>query len=496
MHEPTGAVRLHPRRWPALIVILIAVFMDLLDATVVLIALPSLRHDLGASETVLEWTAAGYTLAFATLLITGGRLGDRFGRKRVLLAGLVVFVVASVAAGASVSPAMLVVSRLVQGAAAALMIPQVLPFIQTEFSDEERPKAIAAFGMTFAVGGVSGPLLGGLLLDAGLFGWGWRTVFFVNVPFGLVCLAGVAALAPESRTGAARRFDVLGLLIATAALAALFHPLIEGQALGRPGWILALPVAAVLLFAMFLRRERTAVGRGADPLINPALFRSRAVSGGLAVAVFFFCGPAYGFVMTIFLQDFAGWTPLRTALTLLAFAVGVVFGSGAATRLAPMLGRRVVIAGPLVMAAGIGMVAGAVRLGGTEVGQWQLVPGLFVAGLGMAAVATTLITVVLAHVRDDDAGAASGVINTTIQLGTALGIAVIGAVFFSLLDAGPPADATVAALLCVAALLLVSAALGFLLPPRRITDLPGAARRRAGGGAPRAPRTPRRSDRG
>ncbi|MEV0625215.1 MFS transporter [Nonomuraea wenchangensis] len=467
MHESTGAVSLHPQRWPALVMILIAVFMDLLDATVVLIALPSLQHDLGASETVLEWTAAGYTLAFATLLITGGRLGDRYGRKRVLLTGLVVFILASVAAGASVSPAMLVVSRLVQGAAAALMIPQVLPFIQTEFSDEERPKAIGVFGMTFAVGGVSGPLLGGLLLNADLFGWGWRTIFFINVPFGLVCLAGVAALARESQTEAARKFDVLGLLIATVALAALFYPLIEGQALGWPVWILALPVAAILVFAVFLWRERAAVGRGADPLINPALFRSRAVSGGLAVAVFFFCGPAYGFVMTIFLQDFAGWTPLRTALTLLVFAVGVVFGSGAATQLAPKLGRRVVIVGPLVMAVGIGMVAGAVRLGGTEVGQWQLIPGLFVAGLGMAAVATTLITVVLGHVHWTDAGAASGVINTTIQIGTALGIAVIGTVFFSLLDSGPPADAAIIALVCVAALLLVSAALGFLLPPQQ-----------------------------
>ncbi|WP_327085951.1 MFS transporter [Nonomuraea sp. NBC_01738] len=467
MYDTSAPVDLHPKRWAALIMILIAVFMDLVDTTVVLVALPSLQKDLGASEAVLEWTAAGYTLAFATLLITGGRLGDRFGRKRVFLGGLVLFLVASVAAGLSVNPAMLVGSRLVQGGAAALMIPQVLPFIQTEFSEQERPKAIGVYGMTFAVGGVSGPLLGGLLLNADLFGWGWRSIFFINVPFGLVCLLGVAMLARESRTVAETKFDVLGLLIATAALVALFYPLIEGQQLGWPAWIIALPVLALVLFALFVARERAAIRRGADPLIDPALFGSRAVSGGLAVAVVFFCAPAYGFVMTLFLQDAAGWTALHTALTLLAFAVGVVFGSGVAVQLAPKLGRKVVIAGPLVMAAGIAWITVAIQTAGTGVGTWQLVPGLFIAGLGMSAVATTLITVVLAQVPYTMAGAASGVINTTIQIGTALGIAVIGTVFFTLIGSSTATNAATVSLTCVAGLLVVAAALGFLLPPQR-----------------------------
>ena len=463
--RPTDGADLNPRRWAALAVALLATFMDILDTTVVLVALPSIQCGLQVGASTLQWTVAAYTLAFALLLITGGRLGDSYGRKRVFLVGLAGFTVASVLTGTAQSAGMLVVSRALQGAMAALMVPQVLSFVQVEFPAAERARAFAVFGMTFALGGVSGPLLGGLLTQADLFGLGWRPIFLINLPVGVLALAGAAALLRESRAARPPRLDPVGAVLVSAGLLALLYPLVQGHDLGWPSWTFALMAASVPVLALFAAWERRKTRRDGSPLVELGLFRHRGVVGGLLIALLFFAGAGYSFVVTLYLQDGLGFDPLGAALAFLPFSLGVVAGSGAAMRLVPRLGRRIVTGGGLVMALGVALLIAAVHRYGDGLHGWQLAPGMLVAGLGMAMVSTTLVTIVLARVPGRDAGSASGVVNTTLQVGLAAGVAVVGTLFFTLLDGGADiAAATQRSLWLEIGLFLASALLSFLLP--------------------------------
>lgn len=463
--RPTDAAELNPRRWAALAVALLATFMDILDTTVVLVALPSIQRGLQVGASTLQWTVAAYTLAFALLLITGGRLGDSYGRKRVFLAGLAGFTLASVLTGTAQSAAMLVGSRALQGAMAALMVPQVLAFVQVEFPAAERARAFAVYGMTFALGGVSGPLLGGLLTQADLFGLGWRPIFLVNLPVGLLALAAASALLRESRATRPPRLDPVGALLASAGLLALLYPLVQGHELGWPAWTFALLAASLPVLALFAAWERRKTRRDGSPLVELGLFRHQGVVGGLLIALLFFAGAGYSFVITLYLQDGLGFDPLGAALAFLPFSLGVVAGSGAAIQLVPRLGRRIVTGGGLAMALGVALLIGALHRYGDGLHGWQLAPGMLVAGLGMAMVSTTLVSIVLARVPSRNAGSASGVVNTTLQVGLAAGVAAVGTLLFTLLDDGVGfAAATQRSLWLEIGLFLASALLSFLLP--------------------------------
>jgi EmrB/QacA subfamily drug resistance transporter len=466
--EPT-APAYNPRRWLALLVTLAAAFMDLVDVTVVLVALPSIERTLGAGEAALQWTMAGYTLTFALLLVTGGRLGDIAGRKRVFTTGLAGFTLASLLAGVAPSAGMLLGARVLQGGMAALMVPQVLSFIQVEFPPSERARAISVYGMTFALGGVSGPLLGGLLLHADLFGWAWRPIFLINLPIGIAALAGATRLLRESKSAHAPRVDPGGAVLVTLGLLALLYPLVQGHELNWPAWTFASMAASVPLLALFLIHQRRKAARGGSPLLDPVLFRHRGALGGLLVALVFFSGNGFNFVLTLLLQDGLRYSALATALTFLPFPLGVMMGSGAAMQLVPRLGRKLVIAGGPVMALGVLLMITAVARYGDALQGWQLAPGQLVAGLGMALVASTLVNVVLARVPATQAGAASGLVNTSIQIGIAAGIALIGTILFSLLSGGDTfVTAATRSLWVSAGLFVGSAALSFLLPPGRV----------------------------
>jgi MFS family permease len=307
-NEDNGSVSYSPRRWAALAVTLLAMLMDMIDSTVVNVALPSLQRHLHASSAQLEWSVAGYTLAFAAAMITGARLGDRYGRVRVFQLGLAGFTLVSALAGLATNPPLLIAARVLQGGFAALMVPQVLSMLQIEFPQVERHKAMSLYGMTFAVGGLGGPLLGGVLLDANLFGLDWRPIFFVNVPVGIAALIGTAMLARESRTVHTAPADLPGTIIATAGLLALLYPLVEGRSLGWPWWSIALMAAAPAVLWLFARYEHTVAASGRAPLIDPALLRHRGAVGGLAVAILFFAGTAYTLVLTVHLQTGVGYT--------------------------------------------------------------------------------------------------------------------------------------------------------------------------------------------
>lgn len=457
-----------PRRWAALAVTLVAVLMDMIDATVVNIALPSLQRNLHASSTQLQWSVAGYTLAFASGMIAGGRLGDRYGRRRMFLTGLVCFLVFSALAGLASDPNLLIAARVLQGASAALMVPQVLAMIQVEFPRAEFPKAMSMYGLTFAVGGLGGPLLGGLLIDANLFGWDWRPIFYVNVLIGIPSLVGAWLLMRESRAPGAVSLDLPGTAIVTAGLLALLYPLVEGRTLGWPWWTFALMACCVPIFLLFWVYERGVVRRGQRPMIDPGLFRQHSVVGGLLVATLFFAGTAYTLVLTVHLQTGTGYSPLHTALSLIPFTVGLAAGVPLAPRMV-VLGRRVAMAGSLVLAAGMGLVTIAIARYGTGLHSWQLIPGLLIGGFGMQMVSGTLINLVLSRVPPRQSGAASSLVNTSIQVGLACGVALVGTVYFDQLALGHGAvhSATVGMLLVIG-LYVLAACAALILPPGRI----------------------------
>ncbi|MEU8674460.1 MFS transporter [Streptomyces sp. NPDC048560] len=466
--DPTPPPQYSPKRWATLAVTLFAVFMDMVDNTVLNVALPAVQRDLDASSSQLEWSVAGYTLAFAAAMITGARLGDQLGRRRIYLIGLGAFVVTSALAGAAVNVEMLIASRILQGAAAALMVPQVLAMLQVDFPKSERPQAMSMYGMSLALGGIGGPLLGGVLLQADLFDLSWRPLFFINVPVGLIALAAAAYLTRESRADSRESFDIRGTLLATVALVSLLYPLIQGRELGWPWWTFALMIACPVLLWLFARYERRVADRGESPIIDPDLLRHRSSLGGLLVAVLFFCGMAYQVVLTVHLQTAEGYSPLRTAVALATFTVGVGIGSAFAPQLMP-LGRRVVLMGCTVIAVGMGIVAWTVNRYSGSLEWWHMVPGMVISGIGLAMVAGTLLTIVLAKMPRSASGAASSLINTAIQLGAATGVAIVGTVYFTLLeDRHSPVDSAVTGLLTVVGLYVMAGLLAFVLPPGRV----------------------------
>ncbi|RDI42509.1 MFS transporter [Nocardia mexicana] len=435
-HPTADSPPLDPRRWIAFAVVLAAGFMDLLDATIVNVALPSIQDDLDAEYSQLEWIVAAYVLAFAAVLITGGRLGDIYGRKRVFLVGMAGFTLTSLACGLSTSPALLIGSRFVQGVFAALMVPQILATIRVTFPKNERAKAIALYGGVGGSASAVGLSLGGLLVQADLFDLSWRPIFLVNVPVGILALLAAAAVMRESRSTAARRLDIPGMVLAVAAVLLLVYPLTEGRRLDWPAWTFVMIAAAAVVFVVFGAYERWRARTTGSPLIDLELFRSRPYTIGLvAWLLFWIAFGGFFLAWTLFMQGGLGWTPMRAGLTAGSFAVGAGIGAGLSVNvLAPRFGRRVVIAGGLVTAAGFllyGWMAGHYE---AEFASWQMLLPLIVTGVGFGAVVAPTIDLLIGQVPAHEAGSASGLLNTGQQLGMALGVALVGVVFFTQLD--------------------------------------------------------------
>jgi EmrB/QacA subfamily drug resistance transporter len=467
----TTALEPHRLRWAALALLLTAVFMDMVDSQIVNIALPAIQRDLGAPSTALQWIATGYTLAFAVTLIAGGRMGDRFGHRAVFVAGTAGFGVSSLVAGLAPNTTVLLVARVVQGVFAGLMVPQVLAFIHAEFPESEQGRAMGFFGMTFPIGGVAGPLLGGLLTEGDLFGWHWRTVFFVNVPVALAAAVGAALVMPVRRPGRGGA-DVPGVLLLAAALVAVLYPLVQGRELGWPAWTFALMVAAVPLFALFAVHQHRRERQGRVPLVRLALFRRRATALGMVVMLIFYCGMAAFFVLTLHLQNGLHYSPVKTALTMLPATVGIVAGNGFAMPMAARLGRVLPIAGLAVLLAGTLSMIFVVTAYGTALTPWQLVVPVILYGAGLGLGASSLMLLTIGGAGPADAGAVSGVVNTVVQLGMAAGPATVGTVFFSSLAADGDFVAATRTSLVTGLVLFVVALLTCLGLPRRPAATP------------------------
>jgi EmrB/QacA subfamily drug resistance transporter len=439
-----GAEQADPRRWQALVVVAIAAFMDILDASIVILAVPFIQRSLGATYAQMQWTIAAYTLTFAVTLITGGRLGDIFGRKRVFLLGIAGFTLSSALCGLAATPEMLIAARVLQGAMAGVMVPQVLSIIQTSFPPRERGAAFGVYGAVIGLGNVAGPILAAVLLQGDLFGLDWRPIFLINLPIGLVTFAGVLALVRESRAPQALRLDPIGMVLVSAGLLLLLYPLVQGRELGWPAWTFAALAASLPVLAIFAVYEGRKARADGSPLVEMGLFRQRAFVGGLLVTLALLGGlVAFFLVYILYVQVGLGFSALHSGLTALPWPLGIVLASGASVQLAPRIGRPLLNAGFALMALAMGGLILAINLAGSEISGWHLAPSLFLGGFGMGLIMPTLMDFILAGVSGRDAGAASGVISTTMQVGSAAGIAVLGLIFFNLLasQAGPSADA-------------------------------------------------------
>lgn len=457
----------------ALLVVLFGSFMDLLDATIVTVAAPAIAQDLGASNAQIQWTIAAYTLTLGAGLITGGRLGDQYGRKRLFMFGLTGFMVTSALCALAVDPGMLIGMRAAQGLAAGLMVPQVFGIIRASFAPGERAKAFGAYGAVQGLASVAGPLLGGLLVDANLFDLQWRTIFWVNVPISILALVIGAKVLPESRSASTGRLDLLGALLAASGIFALLLPIIQTQTWGWTPVSYALLAAGFIMLAIFLAYERRLVVRRSEPVLDPALLRIRTFTVGLCASVLFFGGIGSFFLtLSVYLQNGTGRTAWETGLVILPYAVGSILTSGLGIALAAKAGRILLVTGSLTIAASQLVLWIAVR-DGEDPGYWLLALALFVGGLGLGLAAPILVNVVLAGVPGRNAGAAGGVLSTINQIGGAIGIAVLGTIFFTAVTEssnGAPALADYSHALSIvlvisAAIYIVTALVMFALPP-------------------------------
>lgn len=473
-HAPGGEPA-DRRRWLALAIVMTAAFMDLVDVTIVNIAIPSMRENLGASTSAIQWITAGYALAFAAGLITGGRLGDIYGRKRVFLLGIAGFTAASLLCGIAANPGMLVASRLLQGAMAALMVPQVLAIIHVTFPPQERGKVFGMFGAIVGLGAVSGPMLGALLTEWNLFGLEWRPIFLINLPVGIAGVILGRKFITESKAPQALRLDLIGVVLATLALVMLIFPLTQGRENDWPLWGFVCMIAAPFVFAGFIAYEKYKIKKDGSPLVELSLFKVKSFAGGIAVQLTFGIATGIFFlVWTMYMQMGLGWSPLRAGTTGIPFSIAVSAAAGMSVqKLVPRFGRKVLQAGALVMAAGLLLYIWESQHYGLEITSWQMAAPLIVMGVGMGLIVAPLTDTVLSEVPREHAGSASGLINTTGQMGNALGLGLTSVVFFGLIDDdlvfGPPyVEAFRGALWWVVAVLVVIFAVMFMLPRKAI----------------------------
>ncbi len=441
--------------------------MVVLDFFIVNVALPSIQARLHASNGAVEWIVAGYALTSAIFMLTGGRLGDRFGHRRAFSLGLALFTLASAACGVAGTPAELVVARLVQGVAAALLTPSVLSIIGLLYSGPDRLRALSAYGSSMGLAAVGGQLIGGALITLNPAGLGWRSCFLINVPVGIGALALTPRLIPAPPPRSRSKLDLGGMFLAAVGLTALVLPLVEGRQHGWPVWTwLSLAGAPVLLGALVVHQRR-ATARGDDPLLDLSLFRVRSFNAGLATQLCFWAGQASFFVvLALYLQLGRGLHPLAAGLVFTILAVAYVGTSSLAPGLANRHGRGVIAGGALVLAVGHLLLLGAAADIGVRGSLLVLVPGLVLVGAGMGLVLSPLAGTLLASLEPERAGAASGMLSTTQNVGNALGVAVTGVIFFGALHSGY-ATAFELAAGQLALLLIGVAALSRLLP--RIT---------------------------
>ena len=443
--QDQGVVR---SRGVATTVLMVATFMDLMDSTITNVALPTIGKNLGATPEQLEWTVAGYVIAFATLLITGGRLGDIFGHRRIFVIGIVGFTLASLGAALSQTGDLLVVARVLQGGFAGIMMPQVLSSVQVMFAPEERAPVLGIIGSLSALGAVGGLILGGWLVTADLLGMGWRSIFLVNVPIGVVLVVAALLFVPRSRSEHPLRPDLVGVLLGGLGVFLVVFPLTDGRAAGWAWWIWAMLITSPFVIAAFVWQQGRMLKAHKAPLLPLPLFRDRGFASGQLVQVLSSIGNGgYVLILLYYVQSALGFTALAAGLTLLPFALGSMAAAPLAILATKRIGKWAVLLGGLVQAAALTWVMWTIWTAGAALTGWDVTAPLTLVGAGMMTLIMQLTSITLESVPTPDAGAASGTLTTFGQIGMVLGVALAGSVFFGILqDTADARDAVTTAL--------------------------------------------------
>ncbi len=460
---PTGR-----SRTIALIVILAATFMQLLDISIVGVAAADIQHNLDSGAGGIALVLVGYQIGFACTLITAARLGDIYGRRRLFLIGMIAFTVASVLCGLAPSIGVLIAARVVQGIASGLMFPQVLTVIQVMYAPEERGSALGAYGTTIGLGTILGPVIGGALIQFHLFPDAWRAIFFVNVPIGIAAIIGGVRLVPESTAPDRPRLDLTGAALSAVGLGLLLYPIAQGPSQGWPPADLAMLAAGAVVLVGFVLLQRARTRNGQFPLLDLRLFDNRSFTIGSVLSVAFYMGiPGFFLVLSLFLQDGNQFGPFATGLTILPFALGAAITATPADAIAAKLGRGVIAAAVGLLITGMTVMIGTLALVGPNANGFTLIPAMLIGGLGFGLFVPTLIDLVLTGVPVQRAGAASGALTSLQQVGGALGVTLAGLVFTNTLTRAGATDPTAFRTAMTAALIYEIAvfAIALLLVP-------------------------------
>ena len=429
-------------------VLMVATFMDLMDSTITNVALPTIGKNLEATPEQLEWTVAGYVIAFATLLITGGRLGDIFGHRRIFVIGIVGFTLASLGAALSQTGDLLVAARVLQGGFAGIMMPQVLSSVQVMFAPEERAPVLGIIGSLSALGAVGGLILGGWLVTADLLGMGWRSIFLVNVPIGVALVVAALLFVPRSRSEHPLRPDLVGVVLGGVGVFLVVFPLTDGRAVGWAWWIWAMLITSPFVIAAFVWQQGRMLKAHKAPLLPLPLFHDRGFASGQLVQVLSSIGNGgYVLILLYYVQSALGFTALAAGLTLLPFALGSMAAAPLAIFATKRLGKWAVLLGGIVQAAALTWVMWTIWTAGAALTGWDVTAPLTLVGAGMMTLIMPLTSITLEAVPTPDAGAASGTLTTFGQIGMVLGVALAGSVFFGILqDTADARDAVTTAL--------------------------------------------------
>jgi len=457
-----------PRHAWALAILLTGAFLPPLDYFIVNLALPAIRSGLHTSSAELQLIISSYASAYAVFLITGGRLGDLFGRKRMFLSGMAGFVLASALCGLSHGANMLIGGRLLQGIAASVMAPQVLATLRTLFVSAEQPRVMGLYGSVFGLAAVVGQLGGGALITWHPFGMGWQSIFWVNVPIGMAAFCGALKWIPESPPRPGVRVDLVGVLLLSLFLGLLIYPLTRGREDGWPAWTVLSLLASVPMLGLFVWAEKRIARRGGDPLVHMELFDNRAFVIGLTMTFLFYFLSAFFLTYGIFLQNGMGLSPLQSGLAVMPYAIGFLIGPFGTPPVARRIGHHILTLGFGLIAIGFCIVIAALSWGLPL--SWIFFLGLLCAGIGQGFILPSLVRIVLSEVSVERAGIASGLVTSLLQIGAAVGVALVAGVFYSVLgdQTGLPAysHAFAVTLEIVVGLMAICLALGCLLASR------------------------------
>ena len=484
MSTPT-IMQAEPRRWAMFVILLIGAFLPPLDFFIVNVALPAIQGELGASSSAEQLVISSYAAVYAVTLITGGRLGDIYGRGKMFFLGLVGFAAASLLCGLAWSPWVLITGRVLQGATAAIMAPQALASVQAIFPEAEKPLALSIYGAVFGLASVIGQVLGGILISVNLFHLGWRAIFLVNLPVALLVILCGLPLVKETRAQSAQKLDPVGMLLATVMLSTLIVPLIEGREAGWPWWTWLSFLAFPLLVSLLWRYERRLSQHGGSPLLNPTVLRAPGLGQGLAIVLLFYSIGAFFLLFSVYLQDALHLNALNAGLIFLPFGVGFLIGPLLTPFLRRFAGNYLSAIGMGCETSGLAGLAGLIAntMTGTPPPMLPLALLLFVTGLGQGLAMPTLVRMVTGRVAPEFSGMIAGVTSSTLQISTALSVAIIGGIFYSMLENGRSGanitHAFIVALLTMAVCLAMGAGLSIRLI-RRSTGLFSTAARLPG----------------